>query len=398
MPSSPNSYSGTQLGDYLIFGALNDAGTLYKAKKGTASMTMRTVPIPTSDGEVSTYLSLVLSDHLSDDSSPLHDVILMPSEVLRDDKNVLLFFPAGRSLLDLALAGVDASQTTPTCFEMATLVAKLHHAGVAHQSLSLESFRFVNGELRLDGLGRCCDVATPTMGCVGLLHYLAPETLEHAVCVPAMADAWALGVAMFGVLYQSFPFDDVDGDEVLKKIHAAHFTLPRPDRLADVVSSLLRKDPAKRKTPAMVLEDAVFDEAATAAEKAKAAAASADKTPVDLTWATGSTIREKVRVVSAIKSDESVDAVLSPSKGVAAASTGKKGFQSNSETQLLSSLSGGTYHLGLRSGVTYRSSPTRRKNNDAQNNNNDNSCTTPTSAGVYDEVLKSRKARTGVLY
>jgi len=146
-------------------------------------------------------------------------------------------------------------------------VAEAHAAGIVHRDLKPENLflaRTVGGGQKIKvldfgvskamGGGPSGELSglTRTRAMLGSPLYMAPEQMRSSRDVDARADIWALGVVMFQLLTQRFPFEAETMPELcLKVVTEAPMSLGslRPDvptGIGTVIEQCLDKDPRKR--------------------------------------------------------------------------------------------------------------------------------------------------------
>ena len=80
---------------------------------------------------------------------------------------------------------------------------------------------------------------------------MAPEMLSDisSTANPAI-DIWAIGVMLYCMVFDKFPFNGENADIIRSKIKSSDIKIPKDtpvtDEFADFVKGLLRKDPASR--------------------------------------------------------------------------------------------------------------------------------------------------------
>lgn len=87
----------------------------------------------------------------------------------------------------------------------------------------------------------------------GTLRYMAPEVLQSAYTTanPAI-DIWAVGVMMYCMVFDKFPFNGETSAIIKEKIINGNYRIPRgtpvTEEFIDLLSKLLNKDPTERYT------------------------------------------------------------------------------------------------------------------------------------------------------
>jgi serine/threonine protein kinase len=132
---------------------------------------------------------------------------------------------------------------------------QVHSKGLIHRDIKLENILLMNEDptapdhVHLADFEHCC--ASPSNGAVGSIAYAAPETLADESYTPAV-DVWAAGVALYGMLSASSPFDcPGDPTATAQRIRAGvHFEedcwVQISPAAKDLLTGLLHPDPACR--------------------------------------------------------------------------------------------------------------------------------------------------------
>jgi serine/threonine protein kinase len=156
-------------------------------------------------------------------------------------------------------------------------VAEAHASGIVHRDLKPENLfltRSVGGGSKVKVLdfgvskavrGSSGELSglTRTRAMLGSPLYMAPEQMRSSRDVNSSADVWALGVVLFQLLTDRFPFEaDTMPELCLKVVTDAPMSLAalRPDVPADVVAVIercLEKDPTRRFADAAELASAL---------------------------------------------------------------------------------------------------------------------------------------------
>jgi serine/threonine protein kinase len=139
---------------------------------------------------------------------------------------------------------------------VAGALAHAHARGVVHRDLKPANVRIDLGEDRVKlldfGVARLEDAAVTRTGVtLGTPAYMAPEQLtgDHA---DARSDIYALGVMMYELLSGRLPHPAATLGELLRAVSAGvpvpltHWRTDLPAGLAELVATLLQRDPAAR--------------------------------------------------------------------------------------------------------------------------------------------------------
>lgn len=133
---------------------------------------------------------------------------------------------------------------------------QVHSKGLVHRDIKLENILLMNQDPSAPDHVRLADfefcVASPATGTVGSIAYAAPETLVDESYTTAV-DVWAAGVALYGMLSASSPFDCPDdasatADRIRTGLHCFEegFWAQTSSAAKDLLNGLLHPDPACR--------------------------------------------------------------------------------------------------------------------------------------------------------
>jgi tetratricopeptide (TPR) repeat protein len=173
---------------------------------------------------------------------------------------------SGRTLA--ALAGdrgrLDAGEVVTIGRDVCRALAAIHAAGLVHGDVKTQNvMRDAGGRTVLMdfGAGRRLGAATAD---AGTPMYLAPEVLAGGPPT-AQSDLYGLGVMLFTLLTQRFPYE-ADSLDALRQAHAngdriylRDLRAELPDAVVDVVERALDSDPAQRFASAGAMERALAD-------------------------------------------------------------------------------------------------------------------------------------------
>jgi len=141
-----------------------------------------------------------------------------------------------------------------------------HHLGMAHRDVKLENIMVTPHDDRvyLIDFGLCSFFSksdgqeTPSFDYSGSESYMSPEIIQRKPVQATLADAWALGVTAYALLFGAFPYSTANTEEVFKRREDR----PLPKDTEDIsvsahmrhkVSRLLCIDPSRRATVEIML-------------------------------------------------------------------------------------------------------------------------------------------------
>ncbi|MGH3918708.1 MAG: protein kinase domain-containing protein [Pseudonocardiaceae bacterium] len=165
---------------------------------------------------------------------------------------VVMELVASRSLAELLAAGaLPARQVMAVGAAVAAALQAAHVAGITHRDVKPGNVLMAHdGRIKLTDFGIARNPADQTLTATGLMlgspAYIAPEIASGSPVSPA-ADLWGLGATLFAAVQGRPPYDA--GTAMATVASVVQDEVPRPScsgPLAEVISGLMIKDPARR--------------------------------------------------------------------------------------------------------------------------------------------------------
>ena len=165
---------------------------------------------------------------------------------------VVMELVASRSLAELLLEGaLPPGQVAAVGAAVAAALQAAHAAGITHRDVKPGNVLMAHdGRIKLTDFGIARNPADQTLTATGLMlgspAYIAPEIASGRPVTPA-ADLWGLGATLFAAVEGRPPYDA--GTAMATVASVVQDEVPRPScsgPLAEVISGLMVKDPARR--------------------------------------------------------------------------------------------------------------------------------------------------------
>ncbi|KAF7275801.1 hypothetical protein GWI33_011257 [Rhynchophorus ferrugineus] len=137
--------------------------------------------------------------------------------------------------------------------QIVSAVAYLHSLGYAHRDLKPENVLLdKNQNLKLIDFGLCAKpqggIENPLYTSCGSPTYAAPELILGQQYLGQEVDVWAMGVLLYALLAGSLPFDDLNIDNLYRKILNGKYEEPPfiSKESLRLIRSMLQVEPKKR--------------------------------------------------------------------------------------------------------------------------------------------------------
>ncbi|EAY10152.1 CAMK family protein kinase [Trichomonas vaginalis G3] len=138
-----------------------------------------------------------------------------------------------------------------------------HDRNIVHVDIKPSNFLFDNyGRVKLCdfGLSKMYQDLPSSYTFHGTKHFMAPEIFQHRQFNPIIADIWALGVTIYYMVTQQYPFQAQDEKFLQFNIEKGKYNadLVQNSLLRDLIARCLEKNPQKRATVDELLEMPYF--------------------------------------------------------------------------------------------------------------------------------------------
>jgi serine/threonine protein kinase len=139
--------------------------------------------------------------------------------------------------------------------QLMSVVIYLHDMGIAHRDLKPENIMFEtkdpNSKLCVLDFGFAKRTEETLETPIGTVQYLAPEVLQPG-SYDKSVDIWSVGCIFYFMLFGKTPFLAPSEEDTVAKAAVVEFHFPDTvvvsDAAKDLISKLLKKDPAERLT------------------------------------------------------------------------------------------------------------------------------------------------------
>lgn len=147
-----------------------------------------------------------------------------------------------------------------------------HDHNIAHADIKPSNFLFDNyGRIKICdfGLSKVYKDMPYSFSFTGTKHFMAPEIFQHRQFNPLQADIWALGVTIYYMITQQYPFQAQDEKFLQFNIEKGKYNddMITNTMLKDVIAKCLEKNPNKRATVDELLDMPYFKQMPSALKK-----------------------------------------------------------------------------------------------------------------------------------
>lgn len=150
--------------------------------------------------------------------------------------------------------------------ELIKAINYLHLMNVSHRDLKLDNILInEDGKLKLIDFGFAVyrqDRNDLIDNFCGTPTYMAPEIIKRDPYDPHKADIWALGVLLFRMITNRYPFKGATDEELFNRILNSDFQFDKqvPDPLKKLFFRVFEVNPAKRASAMDILKSEWFNE------------------------------------------------------------------------------------------------------------------------------------------
>lgn len=151
-------------------------------------------------------------------------------------------------------------------FQIASGVRILHEEGITHRDLKPGNVLIHEGKIKITDFGLAMDQINMESE-VGTLLYMAPEIISLSVDKYCnKVDIWSLGVILFMMLTEQFPFIDLTKKQIKRKILTEEYKTPKRFKkiwtrdLKNLLKKCFEKNPEERPCINEFIDNPVFEE------------------------------------------------------------------------------------------------------------------------------------------
>lgn len=196
-----------------------------------------------------------------------HDNIAKMLQIIETDTDIYLVleYCSGGELFDYLISKRRLTETEVRIImkDLFKVLLYIHNRGFAHRDLKPENILFDhNHRIKLIDFGLAANSSKNKAAlaflqtCCGSPAYAAPELLRGLTYSGPAVDVWSAGVLLYSLIVGQLPFDDENMNNLYKKIQIGRFMMPQwlSADVRDLISAMLRTNPAERITVAKALD------------------------------------------------------------------------------------------------------------------------------------------------
>ena len=154
--------------------------------------------------------------------------------------------------LEQRINKLNLTEKIKICHDVVLGLKYCHDNQVAHRDIKTSNVMFTaNDQVKIVdfGLAEFLEEDQKISKVGGSLYYLPPEIINKTSHSPFKADIWSLGVLMYRVFVQKYPFEGYNKDVVFKAIKNCLYVPNRlPREIIPIVTKMLTPDPDERLT------------------------------------------------------------------------------------------------------------------------------------------------------
>ncbi|OHT02256.1 Aurora kinase C [Tritrichomonas foetus] len=181
-----------------------------------------------------------------------HMNVIRLYDYFREDNLVFLvleYCPNGT--LEERVSSLSFYEKVKVCHDVVVGLQYCHKMSFAHRDIKTSNILFdANNRIKIVDFGLSeflYDANQKINKREGSLYYISPEITLKRNYSPFLSDIWAVGVLIYQVFEESYPFIGASKDEIFKNIRNVHFT-PRklPYQISCLVKQTLVRNPDQR--------------------------------------------------------------------------------------------------------------------------------------------------------
>ncbi|CDH53138.1 pkinase-domain-containing protein [Lichtheimia corymbifera JMRC:FSU:9682] len=251
---------------YYRLGETIGQGTFGKVKLGTHQLTGQKVAVK----KISKQHAPMIAREIHHHRQLRHPNIVNLYEIIVTESSIYVvseYCPNGELFDALATCGRCPEHYARKWFsQLASAIKYCHEQGIVHRDLKLENILLDendNAKICDFGFARQTDNRQLLETFCGSLAYSAPEIIERKKYTGPETDIWSLGVILYTLLAGELPFDDDSEIMTQRKIVKGVYEMPFyfSTGSADLIRSMLQKEPSQRITIDQILAHPWLQEA-----------------------------------------------------------------------------------------------------------------------------------------
>ena len=171
---------------------------------------------------------------------------------------VMPYYPGGQLLQHLGLINLSEEMIIKYLYQISSALAYLNKNGIAHRDVKAENIVLDSkgNAILIDlGLAESSNIEHCSTFC-GTSYYLAPEVIKGEEYDARKSDVWSLGILLYAMLTQSFPYDDENINIILSQMHSLPYLIETQvqSKLSKLLFQMLSEDPSLRPFPSDIVD------------------------------------------------------------------------------------------------------------------------------------------------